>query len=78
MVLTTQFLSSLNPGRTAMGNPEIKRIHHLGMTVSDIPSAVNLLCGILGLKKIGSKELDWEYLKFPGEIHDTQLTTTFT
>ena len=57
------------------GNPEIKRIHHIGMTVSDIPIALNLLCGILGLKQIEDKELDWEYLKFPGENHGTRLKT---
>jgi catechol 2,3-dioxygenase-like lactoylglutathione lyase family enzyme len=58
------------------GDPEIKRIHHLGMTVSDIPNALDLLCGNLGLKKIEDKELNWGYIKFPGVIQDTQLKTT--
>jgi len=66
----------LEPRHDSHGNPEIKRIHHIGMTVSDIPIALNLLCGILGLKQIENKELDWEYLKFPGENHGTRLKTT--
>lgn len=66
----------IEPRQITHGNPEIKRIHHIGMTVSDIPNALNLLCGILGLKIIKDKELDWGYLKFPGEIIDTQLNTT--
>ena len=66
----------LEPMQNKHGNPEIKRIHHIGLTVSDIPKALNLLCGILGLKKIEEKELDWGYLKFPGEIFNAQLNTT--
>ena len=66
----------LEPRQNRLRNPEIMRIHHIGMTVSDIPNALNLLCGILGLKKIEDKELNWEYLKFPGENFDTQINTS--
>ena len=66
----------LEPQQNILGNPEIKRIHHIGMTVSDIPNALNLLCGILGLNKIKNMKLDWDYLKFPGEIFDTRLNST--
>jgi catechol 2,3-dioxygenase-like lactoylglutathione lyase family enzyme len=66
----------LEPRQNNLGNPEIKRIHHIGMTVSDIPNALNLLCEILGLNKIEDKKLDWDYLKFPGEVFDTRINTT--
>ena len=66
----------LEPRKNSFGNPEIKRIHHIGMTVSDIWNALNLLCGMLGLNKIEDKKLDWNYLKFPGGIFDTHLNST--
>jgi catechol 2,3-dioxygenase-like lactoylglutathione lyase family enzyme len=56
--------------------PEIKRIHHLGLTVSDIPTALKLLSGTLGLEMAWEKELNWEYLTFPDNNFDTRLKTT--
>ena len=58
------------------GKPEIKRIHHLGLTVSNTAAALELLCGVLGLEKVGDIESSWEYLKFPGFSEDTRLKST--
>jgi catechol 2,3-dioxygenase-like lactoylglutathione lyase family enzyme len=66
----------LEPPENRNESAEIRKIHHIGMTVSDIQNALNLLCGILSLKRIEHKELNWEYLKFPGDVVDTQLKTT--
>ncbi len=66
----------LEPRDRSHGNPGIRRIHHIGLTVSDIPNALNLLCGILRLKKIEDQESDWGYLKFSDDYHDTQRKTT--
>lgn len=65
----------LEPRQNRLGNPEIKRIHHIGMTVSDIPNALHLLCGILCLVKVDEKKLDWEYLGFLSEKLGVQLQT---
>ncbi len=66
----------LEPQQNNPGNPEIKRIHHIGLTISDIPTALNLLCEILGLVRIKGNNIDWDYLKFPDEILDTRLNST--
>jgi catechol 2,3-dioxygenase-like lactoylglutathione lyase family enzyme len=66
----------LEPPENRNESAEIRKIHHIGMTVSDIQNTLNLLCGILGLKRIEHKELNWEYLKFTGDVVDTQLKTT--
>ncbi len=66
----------LEPPHNKHEKSEIRRINHIGMTVSDISAALDLLCGILGLEKIEDKQLDWEYLNFPGEINNTKLKTT--
>ena len=56
--------------------PEIKRIHHFGLTVSDTPAALGLLCSILGLEKIDETEARWEYLQFPGYLDVARLKST--
>ena len=66
----------LEPQQNNLGNPEIKRIHHIGLTISDIPTALNLLCKIIGLVRIMGNKIDWDYLKFPDEIFDTRLYST--
>jgi len=56
--------------------PQIKRIHHLGLTVSDTTAALELLCGILGLEKIGDMKSSWKYLNFPSIKSDKNLRST--
>jgi|GEM_PF-155745 len=56
--------------------PKVRRIHHLGLTVSDIPTARKLLCGILSLEMIEEREMDWDYIKFPNNNFDTRLSST--
>ena len=66
----------MKPVIVANDKPEIKRIHHLGLTVSNTAAALELLCGILGLEKVGDMESSWEYLKFPGYKGDARLKST--
>jgi len=66
----------LEPEQIKDDDVRIKRIHHLGLTVSNTTAALELLCGILGLEKVGYMELSWEYLNFAGIKSDLNLRST--
>ena len=61
-----------NP-RNRHGDPQVLRIHHLGLTVSSMPDAIQLLCGNLHLKQISNKHLDWEFLNLSDKLSVNQL-----
>ncbi len=66
----------LEPEKRNHEKPQIKRIHHLGLTVSNIEEALELLCGNLGLQKVGEMGSYWEYLKLPGNNGNPRLRST--
>ena len=66
----------IEPKPSKNEKPEIKRIHHLGLTVSNTARALELLCGILRLEKVGDLESGWDYLKFPGYKGGARLKST--